>query len=636
MAHMATPWKRPGSGTYYLRRQIPEALRPAFGNKELYQVSLRTKNFAKAAQLFVEANAALEREFELARERLAATGDPRPSQKEHRDRLIAGYFAGGASDGGLDGAERLALAFLEADRLLYRAMGQSDRLYGPPSSKDHWFAMTMNAAVYQAEQKRLKNSASARPGKLWKMIAKVGGYEDARQLHAQRIIDQICACDGLASQELPEGLADAVVAFLDQAPLEHQLRSRKPRHAVTRLRPDMRLGELYDRWKEKRNPSKKCAHEYRGSVDDFIEYIGDIPVDDITADDLLTFRDAVASLPRQLPHADRKLRFSERVTKHQSSGGLKVTGTTVKKRVGGVQAMLSFAQRNRWITKNVGAGLAIDDDLPASRAPRRNFLGSELESLFAAPLFTAPEGWRIKRSGLSDSTMFWLFMIGATSGARLEEVGQPALADVRREDGIPYIDIDDYVSEPGSSAKQIKNDESRRVVPIHRAVIEAGFLDYVEALRRAGHRELFPDLVADSVDSRTHAASQRANRIIDRYATNDPRIVFHSFRHSFKQRGTTALIPERILDQLCGHAPTTVGQRYGAGQPLWVLSQELHKIDFAFVGAARVAAALKGFGWDAMVAKLPSPLAAPRPTLRAAADYGRYPTVSFSAQDRAS
>lgn len=100
MAQMATPWKHPASGTYYLRRQIPEALRPAFGNKTLYKVSLRTKNFAKAAQLFVEANAVLEREFECARERLTTTGDPRPSQKEHRDRLIAAYFAGAASDGG--------------------------------------------------------------------------------------------------------------------------------------------------------------------------------------------------------------------------------------------------------------------------------------------------------------------------------------------------------------------------------------------------------------------------------------------------------------------------------------------------------------------------------------------------------
>lgn len=88
MTLMAQPWKHPATGACHLRRQVSAALRSAFGSKSLYKISLRTKNLAKAAQLFVEANAALEREFEIARERLVATSDPRPSQQQHRDRLI--------------------------------------------------------------------------------------------------------------------------------------------------------------------------------------------------------------------------------------------------------------------------------------------------------------------------------------------------------------------------------------------------------------------------------------------------------------------------------------------------------------------------------------------------------------------
>jgi integrase len=369
----------------------------------------------------------------------------------------------------------------------------------------------------------------------------------------------------------------------------------------------MRLGELFDEWKEKRAPRPQCALEYRRSVDDFVDYIGDIPVGEITDDDILTFRDAVATMPRHLSRADWALTLSERLAKHQGSPEPKVSASTIKKRVGGVQAMLSFAQRNRWISRNVGAGLAIGDDLPRGRVPRRTFLTNELAGLFSAPLFTNPSTWRIKKEGLSDSTIFWLFLIGVTSGARLEEIGQPALADVRRDGQTLYIDIDDYVAEPGGQQKQVKNKDSRRVIPLHKAVIDAGVLQYTEALKRAGHRELFPDLTINTVGKRTQAASQRANRIIDRFVSNDPRLVFHSFRHTFKQRGTTARIPERILDQLCGHSPTTVGQKYGAGQPLWVLSEELHRIDFDCIDAARIAAALRHFDWDAAVAKLPDP-----------------------------
>jgi hypothetical protein len=56
-----------------------------------------------------------------------------------------------------------------------------------------------------------------------------------------------------------------------------------------------------------------------------------------------------------------------------------------------------------------------------------------------------------------------------------------------------------------------------------------------------------------------------------------------------------------------GHSPTTVGKKYGVGQPLWVLTEELHKIDFDCIGADRTAHALEDFDWDAAVAKLPGP-----------------------------
>ncbi|MDY0960435.1 DUF6538 domain-containing protein [Sphingomonas sp. CFBP8993] len=78
---MATPWKHPSTGVYYLRRQIPEKLRPAFDGKALWKVSLGTKNGSEATVLFLQANAALEQRFEEARARLKATGSPCPSAR---------------------------------------------------------------------------------------------------------------------------------------------------------------------------------------------------------------------------------------------------------------------------------------------------------------------------------------------------------------------------------------------------------------------------------------------------------------------------------------------------------------------------------------------------------------------------
>jgi hypothetical protein len=120
MALKATPWKHPTTGFYYLRRQIPGKMRPAFGGKALWKVSLNTKSAAEANILFLQANAALEQQFEEIRVRIKATGEPLPSQRDRASDMIAAYFQGPERDaGGLDGMERLLLARLEIDRGLW-------------------------------------------------------------------------------------------------------------------------------------------------------------------------------------------------------------------------------------------------------------------------------------------------------------------------------------------------------------------------------------------------------------------------------------------------------------------------------------------------------------------------------------
>lgn len=102
-----------------------------------------------------------------------------------------------------------------------------------------------------------------------------------------------------------DAITDAVER--EQAELRKLLRSPL-RHAATRLRPDMRLGGLFEAWKTKTPaPGAQGAHEASTTVADFIDYAGDIPVSRITGDHLYNFRDAVASLPKAMPRADRDL-----------------------------------------------------------------------------------------------------------------------------------------------------------------------------------------------------------------------------------------------------------------------------------------------------------------------------------------
>jgi hypothetical protein len=95
-------------------------MRPAFGGKALWKVSVNTKSAAEANILFLQPNAALEQQFEEIRVRIKATGEPLPSQRDRASDMIAAYFQGPERDaGGLVGTERLLLARLEIDRGLW-------------------------------------------------------------------------------------------------------------------------------------------------------------------------------------------------------------------------------------------------------------------------------------------------------------------------------------------------------------------------------------------------------------------------------------------------------------------------------------------------------------------------------------
>ncbi|MGC9129149.1 MAG: hypothetical protein ACP5GA_10540, partial [Acidithiobacillus sp.] len=59
-------------------------------------------------------------------------------------------------------------------------------------------------------------------------------------------------------------------------------------------------------------------------------------------------------------------------------------------------------------------------------------------------------------------------------------------------------------------------------------------------------------------------------------------VVFHSFRHTFKDLCRNSGIPRDVHHQLTGHASESVGDRYGEGYSLEVLQAEIAKIQLPF------------------------------------------------------
>jgi integrase len=110
------------------------------------------------------------------------------------------------------------------------------------------------------------------------------------------------------------------------------------------------------------------------------------------------------------------------------------------------------------------------------------FETAELQTLFDSFTFeTAP-----KHS--PETALPWVSLIAVYSGARLEEIAQLAVGDIRDQgaNGATVTVIDIYNG--GNNA--LKNAASARLVPVHSELVRAGLLDYVKALPKDG--PLFP------------------------------------------------------------------------------------------------------------------------------------------------
>lgn len=358
------------------------------------------------------------------------------------------------------------------------------------------------------------------------------------------------------------------------------------------------LSKALEKWREMRQPAKQSDVEVSRAVARFIEFFGDKAVGAITADDIFDYRDLVQRMPAnlQLKKVHSANKTLKEAIEEAVPGIRRLTPTSVKKDLGGLQAVLSVAKSERMIVINVASEIQVAGYTKVGRGlnkKRYPFTPSMMKLLFASPIFTGCaglEGYQRKIPGdkVYQDEMYWSFLLGAFSGARLEEIGQARLADIET------IDLATAYGEPWSGVRTViyitdmglfqstKTDGSSRALIVHTRLIELGFLDYIESRRVAGADRLF-DLEKSTADKWTKELSRRLNRYIDAIVTTDKHYTYHSGRHEFKDRAKNSGLSKESNDQITGHAPGTAGGEYGFGASIAKLSSEMDKLNTAFV-----------------------------------------------------
>jgi len=195
---------------------------------------------------------------------------------------------------------------------------------------------------------------------------------------------------------------------------------------------------------------------------------------------------------------------------------------------------------------------------------RDPFTPTDLAQIFGANWFATGSG-RLNNAGKYRTFQphyYWLPLLGLYTGARINELAQLYLDDVRVTDAkVWYLDFNlngaDKLDVDDPDDKSLKTINSIRSVPLHSEVLKLGFLEYVQALRAAKHKRLFPELLHYRMKGYGKAAGSWFN---DRYLgrslgiKRDGRKVFHSFRHTFVTSLFDAELPDATVSQLSGHA----------------------------------------------------------------------------------
>jgi integrase len=156
----------------------------------------------------------------------------------------------------------------------------------------------------------------------------------------------------------------------------------------------------------------------------------------------------------------------------------------------------------------------------------------------------------------------------AYTGARIAEICQLRFEDIKQIDGIWCIA---FAAEAGS----LKNVNSERVVPVHSALSDEGFLKFVASVRKG---PLFAEIKPDRFGSRGGTGAKSLSKWIRSLGVVDKRISpNHSWRHRLKTLGRRYELAVDILDAMTGHGRKTVADTYGEFPPKAML-RELSKI----------------------------------------------------------
>jgi integrase len=282
-------------------------------------------------------------------------------------------------------------------------------------------------------------------------------------------------------------------------------------------------GELLSYVIEKYNDEKLCTKAwaertylgYKVIYNNLVTLLNDKHFRNIGVVDAQQVKNALQRLPSNLnKKAEYRDKPINRILKMNIPTSHLMSIKTINTMFGCYSELFKWAIKNGNASTNVFDGMLLKDSRKA-RDLRSPFNPNDLKRIFSDSVIRNP----------SKNWQKWLPVLGLYTGARLNELCQLQKKDIAKVDGYWCISITD------SGDNQIlKYTSSKRVIPMHKNLIDLGFIDYVNSTGTAQNSMVFPDLKLLN-ERYSHTLSRWFSNIKNRVLDDSDRKSFHSFRH---------------------------------------------------------------------------------------------------------
>jgi integrase len=353
------------------------------------------------------------------------------------------------------------------------------------------------------------------------------------------------------------------------------------------------------------NFERTSLRNWQSSVRVFSEIVGDLPLTEMSKDEVIEFNKMIQRLPANFGKSSRDNRSARQVIedtdesepmeiaafieKLRNEGKpaneiddavagartKRISATTIKRHQTALQSIFEHALSQGMIASNPFKGRLLTEaevkrwKMSEGRVERLGW-GDSIYTLLESEVFSTP---------LADigEPLFWAPLIAMYSGLRLEEICQLRVRDFARENGIIFVAVQNELG-----TQLVKSSNGFRRIPLHKALIDIGLPKLVELRQQAGMSRLFPDMPrSKSKGTMSAIMSKRFGYYIRSRGIKEEGLDFHALRTEFLVRLTRNKVPDHVRKGLMGHEQTDVTHKnyFRAGETIEDMKEYVDRID---------------------------------------------------------